>query len=322
LYVIRTDKNGNAGSCNTVSISPTTQPFALSSSNQEWIITDGELIPEVFSVPASAINNSTATLCKSSSCDPVCTKTCTIISIPLLPVYTGGNPNTIYLGYGAQGTILKAISSALPLSFTWTGNGPLNCTNCPAPVFIPQQPGSYTFTCTIKYANGCKSICSITICVIDIRVPGTHGLKVYLCHVPPGHPNNAQTLSLNIAAVPAHLLIHPGDHLGKCGQEFCPGNSHTDNEKYVVKAAEQPGDPLNVSVYPNPGSSSFIFDIKARSSSTVTIMIRDINGMLVMARKGFSVNEPIKIGSDLMKGIYTAEIIQGNERKILKLIKL
>jgi hypothetical protein len=49
--------------------------------------------------------------------------------------------------------------------------------------------------------------------------PGS-GHKVTICHIPPGNPGNAHTISVGAPAVPAHLAH--GDHLGPCG----PGESH------------------------------------------------------------------------------------------------
>ena len=53
--------------------------------------------------------------------------------------------------------------------------------------------------------------------------------KVELCHIPPGNPGNAQTLSVSESAVPAHL--GHGDYLGPCVpagptcQEVCEDNN-------------------------------------------------------------------------------------------------
>lgn len=41
--------------------------------------------------------------------------------------------------------------------------------------------------------------------------------KTVICHVPPGNPDNAHTIVVGNAAVPAHLAH--GDSLGECGQE-------------------------------------------------------------------------------------------------------
>ncbi|ATX82591.1 hypothetical protein Ga0123462_1744 [Mariprofundus ferrinatatus] len=56
--------------------------------------------------------------------------------------------------------------------------------------------------------------------------------KVTICHLPPGNPSNAQTLSVGASAVAAHLAEH-GDYLGECGaavvEEDRSGDSGSDD---------------------------------------------------------------------------------------------
>src|SRR5437588_11623387 len=40
--------------------------------------------------------------------------------------------------------------------------------------------------------------------------------KCTICHVPPGNPPNAHTISVGCSAVSAHLKNHPGDCVGSC----------------------------------------------------------------------------------------------------------
>jgi uncharacterized low-complexity protein len=44
-------------------------------------------------------------------------------------------------------------------------------------------------------------------------------VKVTICHVPPGNPENAHTITISQCAVQAHLRNHPGDHIGQCQQQ-------------------------------------------------------------------------------------------------------
>ena len=41
--------------------------------------------------------------------------------------------------------------------------------------------------------------------------------KVLICHIPPGNPENAQTISVSVNAVPAHLAH--GDTEGPCPED-------------------------------------------------------------------------------------------------------
>jgi len=40
--------------------------------------------------------------------------------------------------------------------------------------------------------------------------------KCTICHVPPGNPPNAHTITIGCSAVDAHMRNHPGDCMGPC----------------------------------------------------------------------------------------------------------
>lgn len=40
--------------------------------------------------------------------------------------------------------------------------------------------------------------------------------KCTICHVPPGNPPNAHTITIGCSAVDPHMRNHPGDCLGPC----------------------------------------------------------------------------------------------------------
>ena len=40
--------------------------------------------------------------------------------------------------------------------------------------------------------------------------------KVTICHVPPGNPENAHSITIGEPAVAHHLANHPGDSIGEC----------------------------------------------------------------------------------------------------------
>ena len=63
--------------------------------------------------------------------------------------------------------------------------------------------------------------------------------KVTLCHIPPGNPDNAHTITVGASAVPAHLAH--GDTLGPCpdGQAAAEDNGNkSDKSKGTEESAE------------------------------------------------------------------------------------
>lgn len=51
---------------------------------------------------------------------------------------------------------------------------------------------------------------------------GNNDHKVTICHVPPGNPNNPQTISIDESAVEHHFEEHPEDSLGPCSKPIPP----------------------------------------------------------------------------------------------------
>jgi len=68
---------------------------------------------------------------------------------------------------------------------------------------------------------------------------------VQICHLPPGNPDNPQTLCISPNAVPAHLLHHD-DYLGSCVD-----SSFTDSLNFQVQSSA-----VLLKIYPNPFKNS------------------------------------------------------------------
>lgn len=243
-----------------------------------------------------------------------------ITAIPSNNTYTGGVATNIYLGYGPQSVSLGvSASGGAPYTYAWSGNGTLSNPAASAPVFAPTAAGYYTFTVTVTNANGCVTSRSISICVRDIRVPGSND-KVYITHAPPGNPANAQTLSVSVNAVAAHLSNHPGDHLGVVNLQPCNGVATNAAGLGGVIRAEEDGE-LNVKVYPNPSAAGFKLEVLSSSDARIDIQVSDVNGRVVKTFTTAS-HTAVRFGSDLPAGTYFAEVKHGTRRKVVKLIRL
>ena len=78
---------------------------------------------------------------------------------------------------------------------------------------------------------------------------------------------------------------------------------------------------LAVNVMPNPSAESFTLNVSSDPDAPLILRVIDISGR-VIERKNLTANQTIKIGERYRPGMYLAEIIQGNERKIMKLVKI
>jgi hypothetical protein len=79
---------------------------------------------------------------------------------------------------------------------------------------------------------------------------------------------------------------------------------------------------LQVKVAPNPSTDHFNLYISSNNNLPVTIRVSDAYGRLISQQATISSNSYTQIGSELMNGLYIAEIIQGKERRVVKLVKI
>lgn len=239
------------------------------------------------------------------------------VNIGLTPgnnTYTGGDPSRIYLGYGPQTVTLTATGSgAGPFTYSWSGASTISSTSGSSIVFTPSGAGTYYIRVAATNSYGCTASAMVGICVIDIR---SGNGKVYLCHAPPGNPDNRQTLSISTNALPSHLGEHSGDRLGTCG--ITCGYSKTESSGGPVYTEGE----INLVVYPNPSKDLFSFKLESTEMTEVVIRIFDMTGKLVLETSGFP-NEEIRVdANDFANGIYNAEVSQGDFRKAVKVAKV
>lgn len=83
-----------------------------------------------------------------------------------------------------------------------------------------------------------------------------------------------------------------------------------------------PGTPgnLNVSIRSSAANAAFVLNVNSNSDERLSVRVMDMQGHLVMRKSGLPANSSINIGNLTAKGTYVAEIRQGNERKVIKLL--
>lgn len=245
-------------------------------------------------------------------CDVPQVISCNIQSILANNTYTGGGSNTIFLGYGPQSTTLQAtVNPNGNYTYQWSGNGTLSDNTIANPVFTPTAAGTYNFTLVVTSTDGCASTttCDITICVVDVRVPGTNGQKVYLCHAASNDLSKAKTLSINVGSVADHLLNHPGDRLGSCEQVSCANNASLNSITGRQRAPEQQ---VQLDAYPNPSTGTLNLQFGNIKPGRTEIRIFNSMGRLVEKRIVEVRNAGQSIELNLNRqaaGIYNIQVI-------------
>ncbi|CAN5255421.1 hypothetical protein BH11BAC5_BH11BAC5_20270 [soil metagenome] len=78
---------------------------------------------------------------------------------------------------------------------------------------------------------------------------------------------------------------------------------------------------LEAKVMPNPTTTVFNLVIKGKATEPVTVRVTDVYGNLVQLNQKIGSSATLRLGERWTNGTYFVEVIQGNERKLLKVIK-
>lgn len=80
--------------------------------------------------------------------------------------------------------------------------------------------------------------------------------------------------------------------------------------------------PLEVQVFGNPSSYAFSVMAKSGSKERIRMRVTDVTGHVVEERDAITNGSAFKIGNTYTQGVYFVEFLQGDQRKVLKLVKL
>jgi hypothetical protein len=78
---------------------------------------------------------------------------------------------------------------------------------------------------------------------------------------------------------------------------------------------------LRVNAFPNPTGHYFTLLLQSKNTAPATIKIMDILGRIVETRAEITPNSSLMFGHNYHTGIYYVEVIQANERVVMKIIK-
>ena len=281
------------------------------------------------------------------------------ILINSLTATCSNNNSSLYFGYtGDQAATIKAIATggAAPYNVSITMNRPLNCNVinssgvevwtgvggssvnnvCPTtgsgltPVStgIVTTSGSFysvnvtlmqdaVFTATITDANGCTKTCTTSVHAEDVRcfAENSSNTKVTLCHKTGSKTNPCSKICVAESAVAAHLAH--GDFLGNCTPN-CVAPVY--KRGVTIEEEPIPIDIFQVKVVPNPTDYYFTLEIEGGSKEKIVVVVYDVLGKNVKRIENSS-GQLIKFGEDMKAGVYLAEIVQGSNRKTIKLVK-
>jgi hypothetical protein len=78
---------------------------------------------------------------------------------------------------------------------------------------------------------------------------------------------------------------------------------------------------LTVLVTPNPSKERFVLTVKSADFSPVIIRISDVAGRTIESMKNVTSQSTLNFGEHYAPGVYVVEIVQGKQKKIIKVLK-
>jgi hypothetical protein len=111
-----------------------------------------------------------------------------------------------------------------------------------------------------------------------------------------------------------------------CGSTLARGNNNpivvTQKDPVNAVPVIKETVPFEVRVYPNPSAFDFSIQVISKSNEPVTLRILDMNGKVRSVQTQLSKTNSIKVGNNLIGGTYFAEVTQGGNKQVVKLVKL
>jgi hypothetical protein len=215
------------------------------------------------------------------------------------------SPTLIYLGYGPQSATLtgSATGGLAGYTYSWSSGGTNNTENV-------NPTATATYTLTVTDALNQTTTCSVAVQVKDVRC-GKNLDKVSVCHRDMGKPE-WKTLCIGADGVAAHLAH--GCYLGACNTQ--PSVS----KNAPVPSTDQPLQEINATVSPNPSTSTFKLQIPRTAMGRVSIYVYNEFGKLMETKLNVD-NTSFTLGNNYKPGTYYVQIVQGDKKQMVKMIK-
>jgi len=246
----------------------------------------------------------------------------------------GGTTNVQYT--------IAAVTGAT--SYTWTAPSNATITNGQGTTTLRLNFGNgfSSGTLSVRSVNSCGTSAPRTLAITSVPpIPGAISGPATFC----ANSNIVYSVSAVTGAttyswvVPngatitngqgtTTVTVHHGTHSGKikvragnaCGYSAYQILNVTKTCREAGEALIEESD-FGVSVFPNPSANQFTISVKSEIEQKYNFILRDLTGKLVEMRENQLTGQPLEFGINLMNGIYVAEIVMGDERKWIRIIK-
>jgi hypothetical protein len=210
------------------------------------------------------------------------------IAVNPSPIVTGGDANTIYLGYGSQSVTLTASATGGngENTYDWGSDGT-------GASIIVSPTITTTYTVVITDPGHCTTTCSVTIYVVG-------------CHL-------GRRKMVLIAKVPSHLK--QGDKFGGRPKRYSIATLSSFNAVQSVAVKEV--NIKQVKIYPNPARNYIVIQMQQdNNSKNAFIKITDVSGRTIMNIKSDNQAQQTLDVSRLESGVYIMQIVNSSGKII------
>jgi len=184
-----------------------------------------------------------------------------------------------------------------------------------------------TFTTTVTDAVGNTATSTVTVTAEYVRCSAgkSDPHKVLLCHQTHSLTNPFVIICVDESAVAKHVTNHgdiPTDADGTCSdvrRVTIGTRKGTDADATALK--EKSVKRLDVKATPNPSAGYFTLRTQSVSSVHLQLKVLDVLGRVVETKSNIEANSTITLGSKYSPGAYLVEVIQGDEKRKLRLLK-
>jgi uncharacterized delta-60 repeat protein len=232
-----------------------------------------------------------------------CSMTATIPNAMALS--NGVEPNTVYIGYAPASSLrLSAVANTgtPPYTYLWS-------TGQTTQSIVVSPNAATDYWVTVSDGAGCSKTVTTSVKVVDVRCGNKLG-NVLICQVTPGNSGKTKSACINANAVAS--LLSNGSYLGNCRDDL-----RTITSSEII----QEKDDFSIHVSPNPSKDVFLLSISSSSKSKAELIVRDISGR-TMGRRVIDGNSQITIGAGYAPGYYFVELISGEEKRVVRIVKL
>jgi hypothetical protein len=235
-----------------------------------------------------------------------------------------GNDRNVFFGipgFPGAAAITATISGGLTgVTYLWSSTDPsVNGSTTQSVTPTGYSDGQvFTYTVTATAPSGCTVTTSVKTTYININCSNNgNTVKVKVCKITPGNPTNCNSLCVSMNAYQA--LLDNGSYLGNC----LPNCVAPPQQKGIpaIKTNMVGKQYLDVKVLNNPSYTFFSLYVYGDLNQKVSLRVIDMHGRVFDQRNNLSTKQEIRLGDSYAAGVYMVEVMQGENRKVVKLVK-